>query len=241
MRNCLLLLTVLWLIWADAAWARKWTSSDGKFSVEADLVAHKDGVVQLLKENGKVLKVPVSKLSKADQQFLAAAASKKEPSLAAMNAAIKALTALGAEVFGDPKAKTVEVTFPKNDSVPQARFKAITDDVLAQLKGMNVFLTLDLKGSVITDAGLAHLVGLTDLEELDLDSLKVTDAGLAHLKGMTNLRTLYLGHTQVTDKGLAHLAGLKNLEFLDLNKTSVTGEAIEKLKEALPDCEVGEP
>ena len=46
--------------------ARKWTSSDGKFSVEAELVEAKNGNVRLKRRDGKDITVPVSRLSKED-------------------------------------------------------------------------------------------------------------------------------------------------------------------------------
>ena len=50
---------------------RKWTSSDGKYVIEAELVEADDDVVTLKKADGKTVKVPVEKLSEADQKFLA--------------------------------------------------------------------------------------------------------------------------------------------------------------------------
>jgi len=73
---CVLLVAVL-LLSATPALARKWTSSNGKFSVEADLIEVKDGNVRLKRQNGKVVTVPVSKLSKADRNYLAAKAKEK--------------------------------------------------------------------------------------------------------------------------------------------------------------------
>lgn len=49
---------------------RKWTDRSGKFSVVAELVEVKDGIVQLKKEDGKVVSLPVERLSEADQTYL---------------------------------------------------------------------------------------------------------------------------------------------------------------------------
>ena len=43
---------------------------------------------------------------------------------------------------------------------------------------------------------------------------------------------------QVTDSGLGHLKGLSSLEFLDLRDTQVTPEGVQKLQEALPECQI---
>ncbi|MFP6657002.1 MAG: SHD1 domain-containing protein [Pirellulales bacterium] len=78
-RFALMLLVGLLLVTAPVS-ARKWTSSDGKFSVEAELVEAKDGNVRLKRQDGKVITVPVSKLSKADQDHLSSIAKpEKKP------------------------------------------------------------------------------------------------------------------------------------------------------------------
>ena len=63
----------------------------------------------------------------------------------------------------------------------------------------------------ITDEGLAELKGLTDLESLVLTATPITDVGVEHLTELTNLRALYLGGTSVSDDGLAHLARMREL------------------------------
>lgn len=49
---------------------RTWTSAKGQFSVRAKLVGVKDGNVQLLREDGKELSVPLDKLSVKDREFV---------------------------------------------------------------------------------------------------------------------------------------------------------------------------
>jgi hypothetical protein len=73
------------------AFARKWTDSIGKHTVEAEFVDFKDGKVWLKKEDGSVIPVPIERLSEADQQFVKAdGASKGEAEL------VKGLTEIGA-------------------------------------------------------------------------------------------------------------------------------------------------
>ncbi|HOM17260.1 MAG TPA: leucine-rich repeat domain-containing protein, partial [Thermoguttaceae bacterium] len=66
----------------------------------------------------------------------------------------------------------------------------------------------------------------------------ITDAGLVYLAGMKNLQVLVLGKTRITDAGLVHLAGMKNLQELDLWRTQITDAGLEKLRKALPGCEI---
>ena len=57
---------------ASEAVAREWSDSSGKYTVEAELVDLKDGVVRLLREDGQILGIPTEWLSETDRQFLAA-------------------------------------------------------------------------------------------------------------------------------------------------------------------------
>ena len=81
MKRLLLATAVFGLLTAagPAAWARKWTSSDGRFSVEAELVDFADGQVTLKKPGGETVSVPLSRLSVADRQFVVAATKTPKP------------------------------------------------------------------------------------------------------------------------------------------------------------------
>ena len=54
---------------ADAA-SRVWKSSNGRFSVEADLLDFKDGKAQLRKSNGTVIEVPLVSLCEEDRRYV---------------------------------------------------------------------------------------------------------------------------------------------------------------------------
>jgi hypothetical protein len=56
--------------------ARKWTSSDGQQSVEAEMIDFADGKVKLKKTDGRTVTVPVKSLSEADRRYLATAKKK---------------------------------------------------------------------------------------------------------------------------------------------------------------------
>ncbi len=73
---CLLDLTAL----APAALGREWTDVTGKFKIEAELVAIRNGKVILEKADGSVITVPLDKLSANDQAFLKAKEAATRPS-----------------------------------------------------------------------------------------------------------------------------------------------------------------
>jgi hypothetical protein len=50
--------------------AREWTSQDGKFKVKAELVDYSEEEVRLRNDQGKVISVPMEKMSKRDNEFV---------------------------------------------------------------------------------------------------------------------------------------------------------------------------
>ena len=90
----------------------------------------------------------------------------------------------------------------------------------------------------ISDTDLKHVEELTDLQRLFLENTLVTDTGLMHIEGLSELTVLSLDGTPITDSGLGHIHDLPRLEFVTLTNTKVTGKGIEKLKRALPNCEI---
>jgi hypothetical protein len=67
----LVALTSLLLVAAPLDITRTWKSSDGVYSVDAELVEAKDGKVSLRKRNGVVIEVPLARLSAEDQAYVA--------------------------------------------------------------------------------------------------------------------------------------------------------------------------
>lgn len=49
---------------------REWTDSTGRFKINGSLIEVKDDVAYLRTDDGKTIKIPVNRLSKADQEFL---------------------------------------------------------------------------------------------------------------------------------------------------------------------------
>jgi hypothetical protein len=159
------------------------------------------------------------------------------------------LKLLGEDFFHKP----VNITFfetPKDEGW----IKAVNS--LPSLK------TLLLSGGNISDETLEHLSELPNLEELHANSSSVSDKGLKNLEKFPKLRWLTIHYTKVTDSGLVHVRSLKHLEWLiligdnisdaavpdlssmttlqllDVRETAITVNGYEKLKKALPKCDV---
>jgi len=108
------------------------------------------------------------------------------------------------------------------------------EDILP-LMGMENLKYLDADKNLIKD--ITAVSGMAALEELwlsynELDSIKP-------LLKMTTLQRLGLKGTNLTDETLAELEGMASLKELCLeDNTALTGEAVDKLKAALPDCTI---
>ena len=70
---------VLLVTMALPAAARKWTSSDGHFSTDAELVEADDENVKLKKKSGEIVTVPIQRLSDLDRRYLVSAKKKIPP------------------------------------------------------------------------------------------------------------------------------------------------------------------
>jgi hypothetical protein len=200
------------LILSDAivtAQQRKWTDSTGKFSVDAEFVDAKDGTVTLRRSSGKTVKVPVARLSAADQKYVAE------------QQAIVTIRQLGGDVAIHPVLNTAQRV--------RLNGKRVTDDVFGAIQIPDGVERLDLSYSKITDAGLQHLSSLQRLKQLDLTECEITDAGIDHIKELKSLILLSLNGTQITDAGIKGVMGLTTLGHLRLKGTRVTDDGLQNI------------
>ncbi len=70
-RHVIVICFLAFLFWftpgVNSAELRTWTSKSGKFTVKAELLSFDQGLVILRRADGKKIKVPLAKLSKAGQ------------------------------------------------------------------------------------------------------------------------------------------------------------------------------
>jgi hypothetical protein len=108
--------------------------------------------------------------------------------------------------------------------------------------------TLDLKTTDISDVmGLPHLTMLYASDPPDnegpmlylaLDGTHVTDDVLIQLQGSKSLRRVFLYGAQVTDKGIPHMEKCTQLGVLDITLSGISPSGVERLKAALPKCDI---
>ncbi len=77
-----------------------------------------------------------------------------------------------------------------------------------------------------------------EIEGVQLNHTNVADADLERLGRLPRVRLLEFTSTTIGDAGLDHLTGLSQLHWLWLNWSHVTDEGINRLKQALPNCNV---
>jgi hypothetical protein len=123
---------------------------------------------------------------------------------------------------------------------------------------------VDLDSPHVDDSTLLFLTGLPNLEYLHIGNTTITPDGLPILEALPNLRVLWINTdgidddraiahiamlrslerleidnaNNVTDVGLNHLMQAKELRWLVLIDTKVTEAGVERLKDALPRCEI---
>ncbi|MDZ7720746.1 MAG: c-type cytochrome domain-containing protein [Balneolaceae bacterium] len=110
---------------------------------------------------------------------------------------------------------------------------------LNQLSPLSSQVTwLDLSGAAVSDSSLTVLSSFRNLTRLNLSQTGIDGSSLQHLKGLEHLEYLNLYGTKISDQGLNHLQSLPSLKSLYLWRTNVSLEAIQQLKNNLPDVDI---
>jgi pyridoxine 5'-phosphate synthase PdxJ len=82
---------------------------------------------------------------------------------------------------------------------------------------------------------------MASMQHLDLCAHMVTDEGVPALAGLGNLEVLWLSRCGISDESVQVLAGMQSLRELNVSHTGVSAAALQRLREALPDCRLVEP
>lgn len=165
-------------------------------------------------------------LLKDKSECMGASQPKDDPALGEQ---IDKLKKLGARITLDDQNRVIGVNLGE---------RSVTDADLVHLKGLKHLQELDLTRTRITGSGLANLKDATTLKRLFVTETKVDDSAILHLKGMNSLALVGLSGTRISDKALDHLGELSGLKQLFCLGTGVTDAGVEKLRRALPQCQV---
>ena len=117
------------------------------------------------------------------------------------------------------------------------RFRRLVDKYVPSLNFDDVTWA-QLNTLEFGDEEVLRISRFSKLKGIELQGSTVTDSGLANLRGLKEIEELNLRITAITDAGLEFLRDLKSLEGIYLHNTDVTREGVDKLKQALPDCEI---
>ena len=99
--------------------------------------------------------------------------------------------------------------------------------------------SVTIREKPITQAQFRLLLEFKNLQRISLVKCGIDDAALQGLKGLTKLSFLDVsGNPKVTDGCIDTLSTIKTLQTLNASDTGITSVGEEKLKEALPDCNV---
>jgi Leucine-rich repeat (LRR) protein len=134
--------------------------------------------------------------------------------------------------------RSVEVL---QEARPNLSFLTITDTRLSDLRSLASLYNLrilDLQNTTVSDDSLRPISELLYLTSLDLEDTQVRGPGLRALSGLPRLDHLDLQGCPIEDGGLEYLKSFPALRYLQLQGTKVSREAVERLREALPKCDI---
>ena len=77
-----------------------------------------------------------------------------------------------------------------------------------------------------------------EIKALDLRWLPVTDADLLEISKLPRVETLWLDGAPITDTAVEAIGEMKTLRELKVSATKLSPEAVERLRQLLPECKV---
>ena len=108
-----ILFVLLWVEATSHGDDRTWTSRDGKFRVVAELIRVENDVVVLRRSDGKTARVPVSRLSDDDQEFLSDQQKTTTSSLPTGAAHYRSVALQNVEVGADSTTGVLRCRMPR--------------------------------------------------------------------------------------------------------------------------------
>lgn len=137
----------------------------------------------------------------------------------------------------DESLKHIAANYPAMESV-SLWATGITDEGLRSLSELKKLQILSVAGTKINGSGLAHFAEHPALREIHLGRMKITDEMLRHLPKIPQLDLLSLVHTTLPDDAADAITKLPKLKQLDIRDAEISAASLEKLRSALPNCEI---
>ncbi len=162
---------------------------------------------------------------------LAIAQDQNDVSSRRENSVIAAVETAGGKVF------QISAVGPEREISFYLSAQPIRDEHLQDLNAIQNVIWLNLAGTEISNAGLKNLQNMP-LKKLHLERTQIGDEGMPAVATLVELEYLNLYGTKVTDVGLELLKDLKNLKKVYVWQSAVTAEGMQKLRDAIPGCEV---
>lgn len=117
--------------------------------------------------------------------------------------------------------------------------KKFGDAAVDRLVGLEKLRTAHFYGAAVTDAGAAKLANISSLTTVTLRNLPIGDVGVLPLFKLPRLQHLNVMNTGITDRTLEAAAECRGLVRLEVGQCSqITAAGIDRLKQALPQCEI---
>ncbi|WP_353722774.1 c-type cytochrome domain-containing protein [Dyadobacter sp. 676] len=115
------------------------------------------------------------------------------------------VSAVNAPQFSD---KDIALLLPVAEQVTWLKLGGtqITDGALKEIAKLKNLTKLHLEYTGVTDQGLAQIKGLPHLEYLNVIDTKIGDSGLKNIAAMKSLRSIYVWQSAVTDSAVAQTA-----------------------------------
>jgi len=125
----------------------------------------------------------------------------------------------------------------------------LTSAALQVLRQLPQLEYLDISGTqrtdsglwsmLLTDDGVQAIASVTELRELRLGGTSITGRGIAMLKALSKLERLNLqGCKRLGDDTAEALSGFRQLRTLDLKDSGLSAQSIQRVRAALPQCQV---
>ena len=90
----------------------------------------------------------------------------------------------------------------------------------------------------LSDPRFGHLKHLPNVQRIWFYDTRGTDVFLARVRGMKSVKSFSFTGTDLSEEGMQHLASFPDLESVRFSDGYAAPRGVEKLQEALPDCEI---